>query len=96
MFNGALTYDLTGNRLTLAIGANSYSNTIAATSNRLSSTSGPAPVCTNTFDASGNLTGDGTGTYVYSDRGRLTSATRAGATVPDENPNALGAFSLNI
>ena len=67
------SYDLTGNRVTLAIGANSYRNTIAATGNRLSSTSGPAPMRTNTFDAAGNLTGDGTRTTVsvYDEQGHL-------------------------
>jgi RHS repeat-associated protein len=52
----------------------SFTYMVAATSNRLSSTTGPAPVQTNTYDAAGNLTGNGTATFTYSDRGRLKTA----------------------
>ena len=65
----------------LTIGASSYGYTVAANSNRLSATAGPAPAQTNTYDASGNLTGNGTYTLAYSDRGRLKSATLAAGTV---------------
>jgi RHS repeat-associated protein len=73
------TYDATGNRTTFYAGAN-YTNTIAATSNRLTATTGPAPAKTNTYDQVGNLKADGTATYVYSDRGRMASATKGGST----------------
>ncbi|MRV75348.1 type IV secretion protein Rhs [Duganella sp. FT92W] len=73
-------YDATGNRTQLGVGAATYTFTTAATSNRLSSTTGPAPARSNSYDASGNLTGDGTQTYVYNDAGRMASATRAGVT----------------
>ncbi len=77
----AYAYDLTGNRTQVTIGASSYGYTVAANSNRLSATAGPAPAQTNTYDASGNLTGNGTYTLAYSDRGRLKSATLAAGTV---------------
>jgi YD repeat-containing protein len=62
-------YDLVGNRTSL----NSYSNTIAATSNQLTATSGPAPAKNNVY-AAGYLTSDGSNSYVYSARGRMQSA----------------------
>jgi RHS repeat-associated protein len=72
------SYDANGNRTQVSLGANTYSNTISTTSNRLASTSGPLPAKTNNFDAAGNLTGDGTLNYTYSNRGRMTSVTNAG------------------
>ena len=61
----------------LSIGANSYTYTIAGDSNRLSTTTGPAPAKTNIHDPAGNLTGDGTVTYGYDARGRMVQATIA-------------------
>jgi YD repeat-containing protein len=49
------------------------------TSNHLSSLSG-LTTQTETYDASGNLTGDGTVAYGYDARGRMSSATAAGVT----------------
>lgn len=74
------TYDASGNRTRLSIGANSFPNSIDTASNRLSATSGPLPAKTNQFDSAGNLTSDGTIIFTYSDRGRLQSATKSGAT----------------
>ncbi|MRW82625.1 type IV secretion protein Rhs [Pseudoduganella sp. FT26W] len=73
-------YDANGNRTRLTIGGSSYTNTINASSNRLSATTGPVPAKTTTIDNAGNLTADGTTTFIYSDRGRLQSATKAGMT----------------
>ena len=73
-------YDLNGNRLSLTLGASTFTNTVAATSNRLTATSGPAPAEANTFDAAGNTTGNGQWTAAYSDRGRMKSLTIAGKT----------------
>lgn len=73
-------YDLTGNRTQLILGGASYGNTINTTSNRLSSTLGPLPAKTNTFDAAGNLTNDGSIGFTYSDRGRLKSVLKAGVS----------------
>jgi RHS repeat-associated protein len=71
-------YDANSNRTQATIGGVGYSNTVAATSNRLLSTTGPAPAKTNIYDAAGNLTLDGTASYTYSDRGRLAGALKAG------------------
>ena len=74
-------YDVTGNRTQVTIAANAYGYTVATNSNRLSATAGPAPGQTNTYDASGNLTGNGTYTLTYSDRGRLKSVSLGAGTV---------------
>ena len=50
----------------------SYENSVQAFSNRLDSASVPTPK-TYTYDAAGNITGDGVHTYGFDDRGRLTS-----------------------
>lgn len=73
------TYDGNGNRYGQTIGSSSYTQTIGSMSNRQTASTGPT-VAKNTFDAAGNLTGDGTATYSYSDRGRLASVTKAGTT----------------
>jgi RHS repeat-associated protein len=67
-------YDDTGNRTQLSIGGTAYPYTTPATSNKLASTTGPAPAKTFTYDAAGNQTGNGSATFTYSDRGRLSSA----------------------
>ena len=76
-------YDATGNRTSLTVGANTYTNTVSPTSNRLTvvqtAAAGGAPVSNNqTYTNSGSLTADGTATYSYSDRGRLSSSTVGG------------------
>lgn len=75
------SYDDTGNRKTHTIGATSYVHTVSATSNRLSSTTGPVPIQTNVYDLAGNLTGNGTATFTYSDRGRMKTAKVGANTV---------------
>ena len=74
-------YDLTGNRTQLGVGATTFAYATSATSNRLTSTTGPLPAKTNTFDAAGNLTGNGTATFTYSDRGRMASSKVGANTV---------------
>jgi RHS repeat-associated protein len=76
--NQSWTYDANGNRLTEGGGAAS-TYTISSTSNRLSSVSG-ALTRTYTYDAAGNITGDGTATFTYNDAGRMVSATKASVT----------------
>jgi len=71
----AYSYDANGNRTSLSIGGTTYSNTIAADSNRLVGTTGPLPAKTNTYDLAGNLTNDTSITYTYTARGRMSSAT---------------------
>ncbi|MTV36234.1 RHS repeat-associated core domain-containing protein [Duganella radicis] len=73
-------YDASGNRVGLSIGGTTFTNAISTTSNRLNATTGPLPAKTNAIDNAGNLTSDGTTNFVYSDRGRLKSATKAGLT----------------
>jgi len=75
------TYDANGNRTSVTIGANNYPYTVAAASNRLNATAGPSPAKTFTHDAAGNVTADGTQTFVYSNRGRMSSTTRGSSTV---------------
>jgi RHS repeat-associated protein len=62
---------------------------ISPSSNRLVSTTGPAPAKSNTYDNAGNLLSDGTIQYGYSPRGRLIKVTN-GATVVQSRYNALG------
>ncbi len=79
--NGTATtsygYDADSNRsgTTASSGATTYH--YPTTSNRLSSLSG-LTTQTEAYDASGNLTGDGTVAYGYDARGRMSSATAAG------------------
>lgn len=73
-------YDANSNRTQSTIGGVGYSNTLAATSNRLLCTTGPAPTKTNIYDAAGNLTSDGTASYTFSDRGRLARVVKEGLT----------------
>jgi RHS repeat-associated protein len=79
------SYDLNGNRTTRIIGSTSYANGVATTSNRLLQVQSPGPSgpVTNTYqyDNAGNTTNDGSAAYVYSDRGRMSSATVTGGTV---------------
>jgi len=71
-------YDATGNRITREIGADSFTHTAEAGSNRLASVQEPSGSGTATraysYDAAGNLTGDGINTFVYSARGRMSRA----------------------
>jgi RHS repeat-associated protein len=63
-------YDGNGNRLSLTEDSTVYLYTYLANSNRLLSTSGPTPKSL-TYDAAGNVVGDGSRSYRYDDRGRL-------------------------
>jgi RHS repeat-associated protein len=63
------------------IGATTYTNTIATTSNKLTQTQDVGGTATIQHDAAGNITSDGTNTFTYSDRGRMATMTNAGGTV---------------
>lgn len=76
--NQRFQYDANGNRTQATFGANTYSNTISAASNRLDSTTGPAPARQNAYDAAGNLTTDGTIQYLYGTNGRLGGVVAGG------------------
>lgn len=75
------SYDETGNRTSKAIGGTTYTNTVSSTSNRLTQTQDVGGTSSVSYDAAGHITGDGTNTYTYSDRGRMITATTAGGTV---------------
>jgi RHS repeat-associated protein len=70
-------YDATGNRTAKTINGTTYANTVAPTSNRLTTVQGPGttgPVtATYQYDAAGNLRRDGPTVQIYNDRGRLSS-----------------------
>lgn len=86
--NQGYGYDLTGNRTSLTIGANNYTNTIAATSNRLTQMTGPTAK-TNSFDNNGSITADTVNQFNYDSRGRLTQSITALGTT-NYGINALG------
>lgn len=75
------SYDETGNRTAKTVGATTYSNTVAATSNRLTQTQDVTGTANVLYDAAGHITSDGANSYSYSDRGRMSSAVTAGGTV---------------
>jgi YD repeat-containing protein len=75
------TYDAVGNRLSMQVGATTYTNTIDANSNRITAVQDPSGNFTPSYDAAGNITGDGVNTYAYRDRGRMQTATSAAGTV---------------
>jgi RHS repeat-associated protein len=75
------SYDETGNRASKTIGGTTYTNTVASTSNRLTQTQDVGGTSSVSYDAAGNISGDGTNTYIYNDRGRMTSASTASGTV---------------
>lgn len=65
-------YDANGNRLSLIEAGISYPYTTDSNSNRLLATEGPQAK-TYTHDAAGNIIDDGTHSYNYDDRDRLTA-----------------------
>jgi len=77
--NQGYGYDAVGNRTSLSIGANTYAYTYPTTSNRLSATAGPV-ARSFSYDAAGNVTGDGARSFVYDDRGRLRQAVQSAGT----------------
>jgi RHS repeat-associated protein len=76
-----MQYDANGNRTVFTVNGANYSQTIKPNNNQLGNSAGPGPVKSNTFDAAGNLTSDGTYTYTYSYRGRMSKASLGGSSV---------------
>jgi RHS repeat-associated protein len=72
------TFDGNGNPLTQT-GTTPTTFSVSPTSNQLVSTTGTL-VRTYAYDAVGNTTGYGNASFVYNDRGRMSSATVSGAT----------------
>lgn len=73
-------YDSNGNRTQASFGSATYTNAIASTSNRMTGATGPQSPKTYGYDAAGNITSDGSTTFKYSDRGRLSSVTNTSGT----------------
>jgi RHS repeat-associated protein len=69
------TYDANGNRTSRSISGNTYTNTITSNSNRTAQAQDVTGSGTRQYDAAGNTTSDGTNTFTYGDRGRMSSAT---------------------
>jgi RHS repeat-associated protein len=74
-------YDNGDNRNSITQGSTQYTYSISSTSNRLTSISNASGTFTPTYDANGRMTSDGVNTYVYSDRGRMSSVITGGGTV---------------
>jgi len=72
-------YDLTGNRTQASVSGVTDTYTTAAASNRLTSITG-GTARTFTYDAMGNITGDGTFTTTYDARGRMKTLVKAAST----------------
>lgn len=83
--NYGFGFDITGNRTSRNLGATAYVNTVDPGSNRLTQvqTAGTSGTVTTplTYDAAGNVSSDEVAAYVYSDRGRMSSATVGGSTI---------------
>ncbi|MFD2454553.1 Ig-like domain repeat protein [Ideonella paludis] len=85
-------YDASGNRNSLKVAANTYAQTIAPTSNRVTTETNATGSKSLQYDTAGNLQSDGTYAYTYSDRGRLsrvTVGTATGAEVANYRYNGL-------
>lgn len=74
--NQTFEYDAVGNRTSQLLGANNYTSTYSATSNRIASTTRP-PARAFTFDANGSITNDTVNQFTFDARGRLKQATTA-------------------
>jgi len=91
----AYAYDLTNRLIGQSTTDNSWwsypatASTVAYTANNLDQYTAVGAV-TPTYDGNGNLTFDGTFTYVYDAEGRLTAVTQGGATVASYAYDALG------
>ncbi|HEY9101746.1 RHS repeat-associated core domain-containing protein, partial [Chitinimonas sp.] len=66
-------YDANGNRTQLTVNGTGYTQTVAATSNRVTATAGPT-ANSYQYDANGSRTSDNATSYTYDVRGRLVQA----------------------
>ena len=73
----SFTYDATGNRLSKTLGTTVTTNTLDASSHRLTQTGTTA----RSYDANGNTATIGAKAYVYDDRNRLRDYKNSGTTV---------------
>jgi RHS repeat-associated protein len=79
-------YDSLGNRLSKSANGSATTYTINPANNRLATVNG----VTQSYDAAGNLTSNGSTTWTYNARGRLVSAKLANAVVYNYGINGLG------
>ena len=86
----AISAALSENRAAFGIGANSYAFATDPASNQLSGITGGAAPQSLAYDAAGNLLSDGSTTWAYSDRGRMSSATLANGDEYGYGYNAMG------
>jgi RHS repeat-associated protein len=68
------TYDASGNRTMRTINGTGYPFTVAPDSNRLTQAQSAGGSISFTYDNAGNMLADSAATYVYSARGRMSSA----------------------
>ena len=73
------TAPLSGNRTSQTVGGASYTYTVSGSSNRVTSIS-TTPPKTYSFDANGSTLGDGSNSFGYDPRGRLSQAQTAAGT----------------
>lgn len=78
MITDGWTYDANGNRMTQT-GTNASTFSVSSSSNRLTGVSG-ALGRTYSYTLAGMVSGDGTNTFTYNDRGRMLSAANSGGT----------------
>jgi RHS repeat-associated protein len=81
-------YDANSNRTSKTVGVNTWTYAYPGSSNKLSSIT-KGTTATYTHDANGSVTGDGTNTFSYGVRGRMTGATTLLGAVTYRH-NALG------
>jgi RHS repeat-associated protein len=67
--------------LSKIVGGTTFTNTIASTSNRYAQMQSATGTISPQYDLAGNMTNDGTSTFAYSDRGRLSTANTPSGTV---------------
>jgi len=83
---GSFTYDDSGNRLSKVLGSESTSYTVSGTSNRLLTATGTEAAAFG-YDGAGNLTTEGTRSYVYNANQRLESV--------EEDSVPIGAYTYD-
>jgi RHS repeat-associated protein len=83
-------YDAAGNRTRVDAGASTFVDSIAPSSNRLLSSTGPGPARSYTYDGMGNTLADGLRTFEYDSAGRLNGASVGSSFVFSANYNAFG------
>jgi len=87
-------YDISGNRVSLETGMNSYGFSVTPLSNQFATETGPSGSNIFSYDADGNLLSDGVNSWVYSDRGKMASSTNSSGQNWRYFYSALGARTM--